>query len=132
MSEERKLPSVDSEDFDFLKDHFEITKEDKKVAENILNSIYEDSQKNIPLKFTISKIQETYKLKEVPMMSVEDSLWHQFTKDEKIGQSIQGYRTAEIDGKKIRIPHIAFGADLDYLDEMMKRIITSINNIKQK
>lgn len=132
MSEENKLPSVDSDDFDFLKDHFEITKEDKKVAENILDTIIEDSQKNIPLKFSISKIKETYKIKEVPMMNIENSLWNQFTKDEKIGQSIQGYRTAEIDGKKVRIPHIAFGADLDYLDEMMKRIITIINNMKQK
>ena len=132
MSEERKLPSVDNKDFEFLKDHYEITKEDKKVAENILETIIEDSQKNIHLKFSISKIQENYKLKEVPMMSVEDSLWNQFTKDEKIGQSIQGYRTAEVDGKRVRIPHIGFSADLDYLDEMMKRIITSINNLKQK
>ena len=132
MSEEKKLPSVDNKDFEFLKDHYEITKEDKKVAESILNTLLEDSQKNIPLKFSISKIQENYKLKEVPMMSVEDSLWNQFTKDENIGQSIQGYRTAEVDGKRVRIPHIGFSADLDYLDEMMKRIITSINNLKQK
>ena len=48
MSEERKLPSVDNKDFEFIKDHYEITKEDKKVAENILETIIEDSQKNIP------------------------------------------------------------------------------------
>ena len=64
-------------------------------------------------------------------MSTENSLWYQFTKDEKIGANIQGYRTVEKDGQKLRIPYIAFGADLDYLDEMMKRIITQVNMMKK-
>ncbi len=132
MNEKNKLPSADTEDFEFLVDHFEPTKQEKKIAEDILNTINEDISKNIPLKFTITRIQESYKLKEVPMLSLENSLWHQFTKDEKIGQSIQGYRTQVIDGKSIRIPHLAFGADLDYLDEMIRRIITRINNLKEK
>ena len=132
MNEKNKLPSVDTEDFEFLVDHFEPTKLEKKVAEDILNTIVGDNSKQIPLKFTISRIQESYKLKEVPILSLENSLWHQFTKDEKIGQSIQGYRTQVIDGKSIRVPHIAFGADLDYLDEMIRRIITRINNLKEK
>lgn len=132
MNEKNKLPSTDTEDFQFLVDHFEPTKQEKKIAEDILNTIVDDASKDIPLKFTITRIQESYKLKEVPMLSLENSLWHQFTKDEKIGQSIQGYRTQVIDGKSIRIPYIAFGADLDYLDEMIRRIITRINNLKEK
>jgi hypothetical protein len=76
--------------------------------------------KNIPLKFTVTKIQENYKLKELPTLEIENSLWHEFTKDEKLGQSIQGYRTSTINGEKIRIPYIAFGADLDYLNEMIE------------
>jgi hypothetical protein len=132
MNEKNKIPSVDTESFEFLVDHFEPTKQEKKVAEDILNTIIDDASKEIPLKFTISRIQESYKLKEVPILNLENSLWHQFTKDEKIGQSIQGYRTQVIDGKSIRVPHIAFGADLDYLDEMIGRIITRINNLKEK
>lgn len=132
MNEKNKLPGVDTEDFKFLVDHFDPTKQEKKIAEDILNTIVDDASKDIPLKFTITRIQESYKLKEVPMLSLENSLWHQFTKDEKIGQSIQGYRTQVIDGKSIRIPYIAFGADLDYLDEMIRRIITRINNLKEK
>jgi len=132
MNEKNKLPSTDTEDFQFLVDHFEPTKQEKKIAEDILNTIVDDASKDIPLKFTITRIQESYKLKDVPMLSLENSLWHQFTKDEKIGQSIQGYRTQIIDGKSIRIPYIAFGADLDYLDEMIRRIITRINNLKEK
>ena len=132
MNEKNKLPGVDTEDFEFLVDHSEPTKLEKKVAEDILNTIIGDASKEIPLKFTITRIQESYKLKEMPILSLENSLWHQFTKDEKIGQSIQGYRTQVIDGKSIRVPHIAFGADLDYLDEMIRRIITRINNLKEK
>jgi hypothetical protein len=132
MNEKNKLPSTDTEDFQFLVDHFELTKQEKKIAEDIINTIVDDASKDIPLKFTITRIQESYKLKEVPMLSLENSLWHQFTKDEKIGQSIQGYRTQVIEGKSIRIPYIAFGADLDYLDEMIRRIITRINNLKEK
>ena len=132
MNEKNKLPSTDTEDFQFLVDHFEPTKQEKKIAEDILNTIVDDASKDIPLKFTITRIQESYKLKEVPMLSLENSLWHQFTKDEKIGQSIQGYRKQVIDGKSIRIPYVAFGADLDYLDEMIRRIITRINNLKEK
>jgi 6-pyruvoyl-tetrahydropterin synthase len=132
MNEKNKLPSTDTEDFEFLVDHFDPAKQEKKIAEDIINTIVDDASKDIPLKFTITRIQESYKLKEVPMLSLENSLWHQFTKDEKISQSIQGYRTTVINGKSIRIPYVAFGADLDYLDEMIRRIITRINNLKEK
>ena len=65
-------------------------------------------------------------------MDVESSLWYEFTKNEKLGASIQGYRQAEKDGKKIRIPHISFSADLDYLNEMITRFVTRINNLKKE
>jgi hypothetical protein len=45
---------------------------------DILNTIIGDASKEIPLKFTISRIQESYKLKEVPILSLENSLWHQY------------------------------------------------------
>jgi len=132
MSEKNNLPSTDNEDFNFLVDHFDPTTQEKKVAEDILNLIKEDGAKNIPLKFTVTKIQENYKIKELPTLEIENSLWHEFTKDEKLGQSIQGYRTSTINGEKIRIPYLAFGSDLDYLDEMIGRFITRINNIKKE
>jgi len=132
MSKKNKLPTTDTEDFNFLVDHFDPTTQEKKVAEDILNLLKEDGAKNIPLKFTVTKIQENYKLKELPTLEIENSLWHGFTKDEKLGQSIQGYRTSTINGEKIRIPYLSFGADLDYLNEMIARFITRINNIKKE
>jgi len=119
-------------DLDFLVDHEELSKRDKSIAEDILKTINENESHNLPLKLTISQIKESYKLEEVPIMSVEDSLWFEFTKDEKLGANIQGYTTQEKDGKKIRIPHVHFSADLDYLNNMISRIITKINNIRYK
>jgi len=128
MSEENKN---DANSLEHLIDHADISTEQKKVAEDILQLVKNNQSKNIPLKFTISQIENDYKIKEIPLMSTENSLWYQFTKDEKIGANIQGYRTIEKNGQKLRIPYIAFGADLEYLDEMMKRIITQVNMMKK-
>ena len=109
----------------------DITKEQLKVAEDIVQTLKDNQQKNIPLKYSIEQIENNYHIKKIPMMDVNKSLWYQMTKDEKIGANIQGYRQAEKDGKKIRIPYIAMGADLDYLDNMMRRLITKIRNLKE-
>ena len=70
---------------------------------------------------------------EIPMQSIEDSVWGQMTKDERLGQSIQGYRQqSDKDGNKIRIPHIGFSADLDYLDDFINRIVKKVESIKNK
>ncbi len=131
MNEKNKVPSTDTEDFKFVVDHFDPSVTEKKIAEDILNTIKTNLSNQIPLKFSITQIEESYKLTEVPALKIEDSLWYEFTKDENLGQVIQGYRTCTKDNKKIRIPYIAFGADLDYLDEMINRIITKINNLKK-
>tara|TARA_E500000178_G_C16579881_1_gene555540 strand:- start:163 stop:546 length:384 start_codon:yes stop_codon:yes gene_type:complete len=119
-------------DLDFLVDHEELSERDKKIAEDILKTINEHQSHNFPLKHTISQIKENYKIEEIPLMNIEDSLWYEFTKDEKIGANIQGYTKTEKDGKKIKIPHIHFSADLDYLNDMIRRIITRINSLRNK
>jgi len=43
---------------------------------------------------------------------------------------MQGFRqTTDNEGNKIRIPHIGFSADLDYLDEFVNRLATKIASI---
>ena len=55
------------------------------------------------------------------------------TKDERLGQSVQGFRqTTDENGKKIRILHVGFSADLDYLDEFLNRIVKKVIDIKQQ
>ena len=67
------------------------------------------------------------------MMKVEGTIWHALTKDERIGQSVQGFRqTTDNDGKQIRIPHIGFSADLDYLEEMIQRLATKVALVSKK
>ena len=130
MSEENI--SEPRNDLDFLVDHEDLSDRDKKIAEDILKKIKENQSHNIPLKHTISQIKENYKIEEIPLMNIEDSLWYEFTKDEKLGTNVQGYTTTERDGKRIRIPHVHFSADLDYLNDMIGRFITRINNLRNK
>ena len=130
MSEEDKMNPRNT--IDFLIDHEDVSKEQQKVAEDILNTISKNESQNIPLKFTLTQIKNDYKIDEIPMMDISQSLWHEFTKDEKIGQSVQGYRQTEKDGKKVRIPHIGFSADLNYLDEYVNRLVKKIEGIKSK
>ena len=134
MSDENKSKNFDDprNNLDFLVDHEDISERDKKVAEDILKTISKNESHSLPLKHTISQIKENYKIEKIPLMSVEDSLWYEFTKDEKIGANIQGYTTTERDGKRIRIPHVHFSADLDYLNDMIGRFITRINNLRNK
>ena len=43
---------------------------------------------------------------------------------------MQGFReTIDKDGNKIRIPHIGFSADLDYLDEFVNNLTKKIESI---
>ena len=79
---------------------------------------------------TLNVDLEKFKVEEIPLMKLESSLWHQFTKDEKLGQSVQGFRTATVDGKKINIPHLGFSADLDYLDDVINRIVKKARQLK--
>ena len=79
------------------------------------------------------ELKERFQLVEIPMKKIEDSVWGQLTKDERLGQSVQGFRQVTDDeGNKIRIPHVGFSADLDYLDEFVNRLVKKIDNIKNK
>ena len=98
---------------------------------NILQTLKENQKKDIPLKYSIEQIENNYHIKEVPLMDIESSLWYQMTKDWKVGANIQGYRQTIKDGKKIRIPYVAFGADLEYLNEVMRELITKIQLSKE-
>lgn len=109
----------------------EITKEHQKIVQDILETLRENQKKDIPVKYSIEQIENNYHIKQIPTMNVEDTLWYNLTKDWKVGANIQGYRQTVKDGKKIRIPYIAFGADLEYLDEVMKELVTKIHLSKE-
>ena len=40
--------------------------------------------------------------------------------------------TTDADGKKIKIPHVGFSADLDYLDEFVNRLTKRLKDLEVK
>jgi uncharacterized protein YdiU (UPF0061 family) len=108
-----------------------LTKRDKKLIEEVIELLQENQ--NSSVKEIKKRIEQKFKISEIPMMEYEESLWHQLTKNENIGMSVQGYREiTEKDGTKLRIPHVHFSTDLDYLDELVKRMFTTIRNLNIK
>ena len=115
-------------DIEPLFDYGDITERDKSVVEEVINLL--QARPGVPSEMVIAELKEKFQLVTIPMMKVEDSVWHQLTKDERIGQSMQGFRqTTDNEGNKIRIPHIGFSADLDYLDEFVNRLAKKIASI---
>tara|TARA_B100000035_G_C20817365_1_gene472706 strand:- start:96 stop:521 length:426 start_codon:yes stop_codon:yes gene_type:complete len=120
--------NVDGSDIKPLFDYGDITERDKSVVNEVIELI--ESRPGVPGEMLVAELKEKFQLVTIPMMKVEDSVWHQLTKDERIGQSMQGFRqTTDKDGNKIRIPHIGFSADLDYLEEFISRLATKIASI---
>jgi ribosomal protein S3AE len=104
------------------------TDEQKKAIRSVLQHI--KNRKNIPLDIVLQEIQQQYSLEDVPEMNIEESIWYQLTKNERIGFQKQGFRVDIVNGKRVKIPHLSFSSDLDYLDNMINRIIEKIKNIK--
>ena len=107
----------------------------QKIIRDVFYILFQDSENQSEeiKKYLETKKKELeifFKIEEIPLMKLESSLWHQFTKDEKLGQSVQGFRTATVDGKKINIPHIGFSADLDYLDDVINRVVKKARQLK--
>tara|TARA_R110001592_G_scaffold114758_1_gene314864 strand:+ start:4410 stop:4853 length:444 start_codon:yes stop_codon:yes gene_type:complete len=112
-------------------DYGDITERDKDVVMEIIKLLRE--RENIPYDMIIEEMKIKFQLEEIPMQDISHSVWGQMTKDERIGQSIQGFRMAtDENGKKIKIPHVGFSADLDYLNEFIQRLVKKIGQIKEQ
>ena len=108
-------------------DYGDITDSDKKVVTEIIDLMRQRG--DVPCSMFAEELKTRFQMVEIPMKSIEDSVWGQLTKDERIGQSVQGYRQATDEkGEKIRIPHVGFSADLDYLDEFINRLVKKIES----
>ena len=120
--------NVDGKDIEPLFDYGDITERDKSVIQEVITLI--GQRPGVPGDMIAAELKEKFKLVEVPMMKVEETVWHQLTKDEKIGASMQGFReTNDENGNKIRIPHIGFSADLDYLEGFINRLANKLESI---
>jgi len=112
-------------------DYGNITESDKKVVKEIIDLMRARDQ--IPCGMFAEELKTRFELVEIPMKKIEDSVWGQLTKDERLGMSMQGFRQAsDKDGNPIRIPHVGFSADLDYLDEFVNRLVNKVNNLNKQ
>ena len=112
-------------------DYGDITESDKKVVREIIDLMR--AREQVPCGMFAEELKTRFQLVEIPMKKIEDSVWGQLTKDERLGQSVQGFRqSTDENGKKIRIPHVGFSADLDYLDEFVNRLVKKIEGIKKQ
>ena len=112
-------------------DYGNISDSDKRVVREIIDLMRNRGQ--VPCSMFAEELKTRFELVEIPMKKIEDSVWGQLTKDERLGQSVQGFRqSTDEKGEKIRIPHVGFSADLDYLDEFVNRLVKKIEGIKSK
>ena len=115
--------------FEEVYDYGNISKQDKKVVTEVINIL--SSRENVPNNIIVEEIKTKFNIKEIPIMPIENTVWYQLTKDEKLGQSVQGYKTVkDKNGIDMKIPHIAFSADLDDLEKIINRIVQKIRDLK--
>ena len=112
-------------------DYGNISDSDKRLVREIIDLMRNRGE--VPCSMFAEELKTKFQLVEIPMKKIEDSIWGQLTKDERLGQSIQGFRqVTDENGKNFRVPHVGFSADLDYLDEFINRLVKKIEGIKSK
>jgi hypothetical protein len=107
----------------------DITADTKKAVEDIIEILKDRTNRGIPIDLICEELLQKFKIEEIPMMDEKSTLWYELTKDEKIGKSYQGYKIISKDGKKIKIPHIAFSGDLDMLEDFAIRLLRKLKDI---
>jgi len=60
-----------------------------KVIEEVIKQIKQNPHKNNSQ--LIEHLEYKFNIRQIPMVKIEDTLWHKLTQDEHLGQSIQGF-----------------------------------------
>jgi hypothetical protein len=101
-----------------------VTKEHKEAVQEVISILEDRTTLGMDISMIVAELKQKFNIEEVPIFDVKKSKWYNYTRDERIGASIQGWRLdKDENGNSIRVPFIGMGADLDYLDEMLDRII---------
>ena len=121
---------VTGENVETFYDYDTVTARDKKVVEEVLRQLSDLEEKKVPSVTIKEKIKQDFKIEEVSMVSIEESIFWKFAKDYKLGVNIQGWRNTTIDNKPAKMPMIVLSADLDYLNMFVENILTEASNLK--
>ena len=77
----------------------------------------------------VNVLKDKIQITETPTYDTNKSLWHTKMKEYRLGESIQGFKIIQKpDGTKEKIPVLSFTAELDYLDEVMREILTKLKS----
>ena len=110
-------------------DYGDITERDRKLVNEFLQLL--EQRKDIPIDMIINELRQKFEVEKIPMMNIEDTLWHKYTDGERIGGVMQGFRlTTDENGKKHKVPHWSFNADIDYLDDFLVRVAKKLKEDK--
>ena len=121
--------NVTGEDITPGYDYGAVTERDKLLINEIISIL--KSRKEVPIDMVVEEINTKFEIEEIPMMDIKETLWYQLTKDEPLGQNIQGFRMSlDENQNKIKVPFISFQADLDFLDGFLNRLVQKVNNLK--
>jgi hypothetical protein len=118
-----------SEIYESLLDIEKISNEQKMAVQEVIRLL--EHRTNVPVQMIIPELKIAFNLEEIPEYNITQSKWYALTKDERIGANIQGYKIiTDENGNKIKIPHVAFSADLDDLDAMVGRISAKLSGLE--
>ena len=124
----KMVSNMTGEDLDSVFDYGDIKERDKTVIKEVLSFL--DTRPGGPAEMLAEELKRKWQIVEIPKKDYNKSVWGQLTKDERLGMSVQGFRTdTDENGNPIRIPHIGFSADLDYLDEFCSRLANKVKNL---
>ena len=74
-------------------DYGNITESDKKVVDEIIGLLR--ARGDMPCSMFAEELKNKFEVVEIPMKKIEESVWGELTKDERLGQSIQGFRLSK-------------------------------------
>lgn len=110
-------------------DYGSISDADKKIVTEFIKILEE--RQGVPAPVIINELKTKFELEEHEYLKIEDGKWHELTHDFKINIQYhhQGFKqVSKGDGKVLRIPHLAFGLDLDSLNDLAAHIEKKVMN----
>lgn len=111
-----------------LFDYGNITDKDKLVVKEVI-LILKNSRKN-SIDSIVQEIENKFQITNTPTLDLTKSVWYNLIKDEPVSTNLQGYRMdKDENGDPIKIPHIAFSADLDKLDMILNKLVTNVKKL---
>ena len=131
MEKSTLVSQMTGEKIKFAFDFGNVTQDHKDAVNEVIAILKQ--REGVPLETIIAEIKTKFKIEEIPMMDETKTVWWSLTKDYNIGANIQGYRdSVDENGNPIRIPHICFTADLDYLDKMANELSMKITELAKR